>query len=194
MLSPRLSFFTSGLPACESPVHWSSSRTRPEWRRQWQVEPGSWSLTGCRHRAARCWPTAGWGSTPHSPPPGSLSQSWNRVILFHLHPITDGLIAVFPSSPVTLRTCPPGAALSRRPSAGASSRCPWWRAWSCCWRWRSARTWVQPSSRRSWGPADLQPQGGWVDERWVSEWGRREEHKATKELQSHRWAWVRSPV
>lgn len=39
------------------------------------MERGSWSLTGCKRIVVRYWPTEGWGSTPHSPPPGSLSQS-----------------------------------------------------------------------------------------------------------------------
>ena len=60
------------------PARWSSSRRQPEWRRQWRVERGSSSLTGCRRTAGRCWPTAGWGSTPRSPPPRSQSRSWNR--------------------------------------------------------------------------------------------------------------------
>lgn len=60
------------------PARWSSSRTQPEWRQQWRVERGSSSLTGCRRTAGRYWPTAGWGSTPRSPPPRSQSRSWNR--------------------------------------------------------------------------------------------------------------------
>lgn len=99
MLSDQASLLTrTPISPCVLPVHWSSSRTRPEWRQQWRVERGSSSPTGCKRTADRCWPTAGWGSTPHSPPPRWQSQSWNKVLLFHLLPsirtLTDSSVMI----------------------------------------------------------------------------------------------------
>lgn len=86
------------------PAHWSSSRRLPEWRQRWRAVRGSSSPIGCKHTAGRYWPTGGWGSRLHSPPPKSQSRSWNKHVrytsfTFSAHTLPFSLLLC------TLRSC-----------------------------------------------------------------------------------------